>query len=53
MIKNKKNQITRQDALKRMGKYLALTAVGTFILLNPKKAQALSPPNPSNNPFSF
>ena len=53
MIKNQKNQITRQDALKKMGKYMALTAVGTFILLNPKKAQAQSPPDPGGNPFSF
>ena len=39
--------ITRKDAIKKMGKYAALTAVGTFMILNPKKAQALSvPPNP-------
>ena len=39
--------ITRKDAIKKMGKYAALTAVGTFIILNPKKAQAQStPPNP-------
>ena len=39
--------ITRKDALKKMGKYAALTAVGTFMILNPKKAQAQStPPNP-------
>ena len=37
--------ITRKDAIKRMGKYAALTTVGTFmILLNPKKAQAQSAP---------
>ena len=29
-----------------MGKYAALTALGTFIILNPKKAQADSPSNP-------
>jgi len=39
--------ITRKDAIKKMGKYAALTAVGTFMILNPKKAQAQStPPNP-------
>ena len=27
-----------------MGKYAALTAIGTFAILNPKKAQAQSPP---------
>ena len=38
--------ITRKDAIKKMGKYAALTAVGTFMILNPKKAQAQStPPN--------
>jgi hypothetical protein len=48
-IKNK--EITRQDAIKKMSKYAAYTAVGTFLLLNPKKAQAQSPPNPGGNPF--
>ena len=39
--------ITRKDAIKKMGKYAALTAVGTFMILNPKKAQASSvPPAP-------
>ena len=48
----KKSGITRQDAIKKMGKYAALTAVGTFAILNPKKAQASSaPPDPGNNPF--
>ena len=37
----------RKDAIKKMGKYAALTAVGTLMILNPKKAQAQStPPNP-------
>ena len=46
--------ITRKEALKKMGKYAAYTAIGTFIILNPKKAQAASPPeetNPGGNPF--
>ena len=39
--------ITRKDAIKKMGKYAALTAVGTFMILNPKEAQASSaPPGP-------
>ena len=39
--------ITRKDAIKKMGKYAAFTAVGTFMILNPKKAQAQStPPDP-------
>ena len=41
-MKKEKN-INRKQALKRMGKYAGLTALGTFILLNPEKAQAASP----------
>ena len=41
--------ITRKDAIKKMGKYAALTALGTFMILNPKKAQASSA-SPSPNP---
>ena len=40
-----KEEISRKDALKKIGnygKYAALTAVGTYMLLNPKKAQASS-----------
>ena len=35
--------ISRKEALKKIGKYgkyTALTAIGTFIILHPKKAQA-------------
>ena len=39
----KEKKINRKQALKRMGKYAGLTALGTFILLNPEKAQASSP----------
>ena len=49
-MKNQKNthkeEITRNEAIKKMGKYAALTALGTFIILNPKKAQADSPADP-------
>ena len=46
-IENTPSGITRKDAIKKMGKYAALTAVGTFMILNPKKAQAQSTaPNP-------
>ncbi|GAB5564775.1 MAG: hypothetical protein Wins2KO_18380 [Winogradskyella sp.] len=53
-MKNPKdNSITRKEAIKKMGKYAALTAVGTFIILNPQKAQASSVPlDPSDDPFS-
>ncbi len=45
------DQITRKEALAKMGKYAALTAIGSFIILNPKQAQASSPPDPGGNPF--
>ena len=32
----KKTGITRKQAIKKMGKYAALTAIGTFAILNPK-----------------
>lgn len=52
-MKTNKTQdnITRIDAIKKMGKYAAITAIGTFIILNPKQAQASSPPDPGGNPF--
>jgi len=50
-MKNNKDQITRKVAIKRMAKYSALTAIGTFIILNPKKAQASSPQDPGGNPL--
>lgn len=50
--KNPKVEITRKEALQRMGKYAALTAVGTFLILNPKKAQAQSNPlDPGGDPW--
>ncbi len=45
------DQITRKEAIRKMGKYAALTAMGTFLILNPKKAHATSPPDPGGNPF--
>ncbi|MBC2844473.1 hypothetical protein [Winogradskyella flava] len=47
---NNIDKITRKDAIKKMGKYAALTAVGTFVILNPLKAQQTSP-DPGGNPF--
>ena len=47
ILNAKGSGITRKDALKKMGKYAALTAIGTFTILNPRKAQAQSvAPNP-------
>jgi len=49
--KMSENQITRKEAIKKMGKYAALTAVGTFLILSPTHAQSTSPPDPGGNPF--
>lgn len=57
MSKNIKNtqkkpeDITRKEAVKKIGsygKYAALTALGTYIILNPQKAQAQSPEDPGS-----
>ena len=47
--KNTKHKdITRKQALKKMGSYAAFAALGTMIMLNPQKAQAQSgPPFPN------
>ncbi len=51
-MKNQDNnipEITRKEAIKKIGnygKYAALTALGTYLILNPKKAQAASPEAP-------
>ena len=40
-------EITRKEAIKKIGnygKYAALTALGTYLILNPQKAQAQSAP---------
>ena len=47
-MKNHNKKIDRKQALKKMGRYDGLTALGTFMLLNPKKAQASSPVNPGD-----
>ena len=51
MLENKETpskDITRKDALKKMGSYAAFAALGTMIMLNPQRAQAQSgPPNPN------
>lgn len=50
-MKNNKEtkDITRKQAIKKIGdfgKYTALTALGTYMILNPQKAQAASPEDP-------
>ncbi|WP_397447340.1 hypothetical protein [Polaribacter sp. R77954] len=46
-VKNNQEEITRKEAIKKIGnygKYAALTALGTYMILNPQKAQAASVP---------
>ncbi|MDT7831598.1 hypothetical protein RQM59_04360 [Flavobacteriaceae bacterium S356] len=48
---NRSQDISRKEALQKIGnygKYAALTAIGTYIMLNPKKAQAASPQDPGD-----
>ncbi len=47
-MKKKDKYINRKQALKKMGRYAGLTALGTFLLLNPKKSQANSPLPPGD-----
>ncbi|WP_237275466.1 hypothetical protein [Tenacibaculum ovolyticum] len=47
--KHNSENISRKKALKKIGsygKYAALTALGTYLILNPQKAQAQSPEAP-------
>ena len=46
---DKNEEITRKDAIKKIGnygKYAALTALGTYLILSSQKAQAASPEDP-------
>jgi hypothetical protein len=48
---NTTQDISRKDAIKKIGnygKYAALTALGTYMILNPQKAQASSPEAPGS-----
>jgi len=50
-LEDNSQEITRKDALKKIGsysKYAALTALGTYLVLNPQKAQAASIANPGD-----
>ncbi len=41
--------ITRKEAMEKLGKYVALSTISTFIILDPKKAQASSAsPSPTD-----
>jgi len=53
-VENKQEEITRKEAIKKIGnygKYAALTALGTYLILSPQKSQAQSPAigNPGSN----
>lgn len=54
---NQEKDINRKEALKKIGnygKYAALTALGTYMILNPQKAQASSPEDPgTGGGFTF
>lgn len=46
---HKSEEISRKEAIKKIGnygKYATLTALGTYLILNPQKAQAASPETP-------
>mgnify|MGYP000500450488 CR=1 FL=1 len=50
----KSQDITRKEAMKKIGnygKYAALTALGTYMILNPQKAQAASIPSDPGTGF--
>jgi len=41
-VETSEELITRKEAIQKAARYMALTALSTFIILNPKKAQAQS-----------
>lgn len=48
---HKSEKINRKEALHKIGsygKYATLTALGTYLILNPQKAQSQSPTPPGN-----
>ena len=52
--KQEKPEISRKEAISKIGnyaKYAALTALGTYIMLSPKKAQAASLPGSPGTDF--
>ena len=46
MHKKETNNISRREAIAKTGKYAALTAAATFLILSPKQSQASSPTDP-------
>lgn len=41
-VNSSEELITRKEAIKKGTRYMALTALATFVILNPKQAQAQS-----------
>tara|TARA_B110000091_G_C13810528_1_gene474795 strand:+ start:882 stop:1064 length:183 start_codon:yes stop_codon:yes gene_type:complete len=55
-INKKEDPITRKEALSKLGgygKYAAFTALGTYLVLNPQKAQAQSTPGDGGGGLDF
>ena len=53
-INKNQEEMTRKEAIKKIGnygKYAALTALGTYMILNPQKAQAQSAPESPGSGF--
>jgi len=42
VVSTTENLMTRKEAIQKTAKFMAVTALATFIILNPKKAQAQS-----------
>lgn len=48
------NDINRKEAIKKISKYAAFVSLGTYLILNPQKAQAQSvPPSPGGWEFKL
>lgn len=49
VVEQEKEEISRKEAISKIGnygKYAALTALGTYLILSPQKAQAASAESP-------
>lgn len=42
-----KAEVTRKEAIQKVGKYAAFTATAMFTILSPKESQAASPSSPA------
>lgn len=48
-MKKTEDKISRKQAMKKLGKYAGLTAIGTILLLSPNESAAMSnPPSPGS-----